>query len=121
MKRVVIALFLGVLSFVVMMFIGESFGLPAAFASLAAYFLVCQFLLSRRNLGAWWRDWRTMLALDAVILLTVIVMALVEERRTVLAQAPGMLLACCGGTLAGAFAGSWMARRASARRSPPAS
>jgi hypothetical protein len=119
MKRLVVALLLGLLAFVLMMFIGESFGLLAAFISLAAYFLACQFLLSRRNMGAWWSDWRIMLALDAVILLSVVIMALVEERRTVLAQAPGMLLACCGGTIAGALIGSWAARRAAGRSSSP--
>ena len=119
MKRFVIAFALGLLSFGVMMFIGESFGLPAAFASLAAYFLACQFLLSRRNPGPWWSEWRLMLALDAVILLTVVIMVVVEARQTVLEQAPGMLLACCGGTLAGALIGSWAARRAAARRTPP--
>jgi hypothetical protein len=116
MNKVLVAFLLGLLSFLVMMFIGESFGLFAAFSSLAAYFLVCQFLLSRGNPDAWRSDWRIMLALDAVLLVVVVIMVLVEARQTAFAQAPGILLSCCGGTLAGAFVASWVARRAAGRR-----
>jgi hypothetical protein len=115
MNKVLVAFLLGLVAFPVMMFLGETFGLVVAFSSLAAYFFICQVLLSRGNPDALRNDWRIMLALDAVIFTTIVIMVLVEKRQTVFAQAPGMLLACCGGTFAGAFVASWAARRAAAR------
>lgn len=116
MKRLGAAFFLGILAFLLLMFIGETVGLLAAFGSLTVYFFICQFLLSRGHPDALRDDWRIMLALDAVILASVFVMVLVEKWQVILAQGPGMLLACCAGTLAGALAASWVARRAAARR-----
>jgi hypothetical protein len=52
MPKALIAFFLGLFSFFVPMFVGESAGLFAAFTSLTVYFFVCQFLLSRRNVDA---------------------------------------------------------------------
>jgi hypothetical protein len=116
MKRVLVALLLGLLSFFLMMVIGESVGLFAAFCSLTVYFFICQALLSRGNSDAVRSDWRLMLALNAVILLSVFIMVLVEKRQMILSQGSGLLLSCCGGTLAGAFAASVTARRAAVRR-----
>jgi len=111
MKKIVIAFLLGVLSFLLAMFIGEGSGLPAAFATLAGYFFICQFLLSRGNPNAWRSDWRIMLALDAVTIIVVCIMVTAENRDVALAQAPGWLLSTCGGTFAGALAASLVARR----------
>jgi hypothetical protein len=118
------AFLLGLLSFVLMMFIsesrvkliGETMGLLAAFASLAVYFFICQFLRSRGNPDALRTDWRIMLTLGAVPFVSVVIMVLVERRDVILAQGPGILLACCGGTFAGAFAASRAARRATVRK-----
>jgi len=118
------ALLLGLLSFVLMMFIGEflvkligeTMGLLATFSLLAVYFFICQFLLSRGNPDALRTDWRIMLTLGAVPIVSVVIMVLVEGRDVILAQGPGILLACCGGTFAGAFAASRAARRAAVRK-----
>jgi hypothetical protein len=115
MHKMLGAFLLGLPSFLLLMFIGETLGLLAAFASLTVYFFICQFLLSRGNADALRGDWRIMLALDAVILLSVLIMVLVEKQQTILAQGPGLLLACCGGTLAGAFVASRVARGAAGR------
>jgi hypothetical protein len=91
--------------------IGETMALIVTFAALAVYFFICQFRLSRGNPDALRTDWRIMLALAAVPLACVAIMALVEGRNVILAQGTGILLASCGGTLAGAFAASRAARR----------
>ena len=118
------AFFLGLFSFFLYMFIGESFsdyygenvGLAAAFILVAAYFFVCQFFLSRGNPNAFPKDWPIMLALDAVLLFCLIPMALLETQEVVLAQGSVILLSCCGGTLAGAFVASKAARRKAGRQ-----
>jgi hypothetical protein len=124
MNRVSRALLLGLLSFVLMMFVGEAMvsqlgepkGLLVTFAALAVYFFVCQLLLSRGNPDALRTDWRVMLALGAVPIVIVAGQALAEKRDVLLSQGIGILLACSGGILAGAFAASRAARRAALRR-----
>lgn len=119
MNRLSGAFLLGLLSFFLMMFIGEflvkplgeTMGLLATFSALAVYFFICQFLLSRGNPDAWRSDWRIMLALDAVTIIVVCIMVTAENRDVALAQAPGWLLSTCGGTFAGALAASLVARR----------
>jgi len=119
MNRLSGAFLLGVLSFILMMFIGEflvkligeTMGLFATFSALAVYFFICQFLLSRGNPDALRTDWRIMLALAAVPLVSVVIMTLVEDWSVILAQGPGILLASCGGTLVGAFSAARAARR----------
>ena len=123
MSKALIAFFLGLFSFFLFMFIGETLlhyygnvGLAAAFILMAAYFFICQFLLSRGNPNAFPKDWPIMLALDAVLLFILIPMALLETQEVVLAQGSVILLSCCGGTLAGAFAASKVARRKARRQ-----
>jgi hypothetical protein len=71
-----------------------------------AYFFFCQFFLSCGNPNALPKDWRIMLALDAVLLFVLIPMALLETKEVVQAEGSGFLFSCCGGTLAGAFGAS---------------
>jgi hypothetical protein len=114
-----IAFFLGLFGFFVYMGVGEGFsdyygenvGLTVVFILVTAYFFFCQFFLSRGNPSAFLKDWPIMLALDAVLILAIILMALVETQEVVLAHGSVMLLSCCGGTLVGAFAASKAARR----------
>ena len=119
------AFFLGVLSFPVFMFIGETadnlFGDIAAFIAtfitMAAYFFICQFLLSRGNPHAFRKDWPIMLVLNATIILVLFVSVLVEKQGAVfLIQILGILLACFAGTFAGAFVASRAARKRGGRR-----
>ncbi len=111
MKKPAIALLLGVVSFLLMMFVGEAWGLPAAFATLAGYFFVCQLLLSRGNRHALRTDTGVMLALGAVPLAVVVLMAFAERRDVLLTQGVGVLLSTAAGIVAGAFAASRTARR----------
>jgi hypothetical protein len=123
MSKALVAFFLGLFSFFLYMFVGESFseyfseyvGFAAAFILMSAYFFFCQFFLSRGNPKAFPKDWPIMLALDAVLLFALIPMALLETQEVVLAQGSVILLSCCGGTLAGAFAASKVARRKAGR------
>ena len=116
MRKSLRAFLLGFLAFFLLMFVGETAGLVAAFILLAAYFSTCQFLLSRGNVDAYRNDWPIMLAMDATLLVSVVIMVLVEKRDVILSQGPGILLSCCGGTYAGAVVASLTARRRAARQ-----
>ena len=123
MSKTLIAFFLGLFSFFLFMFIGETLlfvagnvGLAAAFIFMAAYFFICQYLLSRGNPDAFPNDWPIMLALDAVLFLALIPMILSERLEVILAQGLGILLCCCGGTVAGAFAASKTASKKAAQK-----
>jgi hypothetical protein len=52
-----------------------------------------------------------MLALDAVWIISFIIMILVEKRGAILGQGLPILVGCSGGTWAGAFTASMNARR----------
>jgi hypothetical protein len=118
MPKALIAFFLGVFSFFLFMFIGDAssyylgdVGFVVTFILMGVYFFSCQFFLSRGNPDAFLKDWPIMLALNAVLLLLLIPMVFSERLEVVLAQGLGILLFCCGGTLAGAFAASKAAHR----------
>ena len=102
---------LGLLSFGLFMFIGESVGVGAAFATLLVYIFLCQFLLSRGHADAHRGDWPVMLALDTPMLAIAIFVFLTEGRSVFENQIPGMVLSTCGATYAGAVAAAMMARR----------
>ena len=116
MKRMVLAFILGLVSFFVFILSGEALGLLGAFGSLAVYFFLCQFLLSRGNPDAVRKDWRIMLALSAPSLVSIVIMSLAEDRQVVLHQGPVILLGCGFGTIVGALTASRAARRAAAPR-----
>lgn len=115
MGRIAIAFGLGFVSFLLMMAVGEGAGMFPAAAALAGYTGLCQFLLSRGHRNALPGDWRTMLALNAVMLGAVVLMALVEKREVVYAQAPTIVIGCGAGTLGGALLAMLFARRAGGR------
>ncbi len=119
MLKVSGAFVLGVLSFVVFMFVGETadnfFGVKGApiatIILMAAYFFICQLLLSRGNPHALRKDWPIMLVLNSAIIVVLFVSVLVEEQGAVfLIQALGILLACFAGTIAGAVVAAQIAR-----------
>lgn len=114
------AFLLGVLSFAVFMFVGETADrflgdIAVAIVTgivMLAYFFICQFRLLRGNHNALFKDWLIMLALNATIIVVLFVSVLVEKQGAVfLAQALGILVACFAGTFAGAFVASRAARR----------
>jgi len=123
MSKVFMAFLLGLFAFFLFMFIGETgmsrlgdvAGLIVAFILMAAYFFICQFLLSRGNPDAYRKDWPVMLALDAILLVALFFMILAERREVVLSQGLGILIFCCGATFAGAVAASIAARRKAKR------
>ena len=111
MRKLLLALCLGILSFFLYIFLGESMPLFAALILTAAYFLICQFLLSRGKVDAYRKDWPVMLALEATVFVLVTIIVLVENREVFLSQGLGLLLSSCGGTYAGAVVASLIARR----------
>lgn len=115
MDKAVGAFFLGLISFFLLMFVGETAGLFVAFILMVAYFSICQFLLSRGNVDAYRKDWPIMLAMNATIFVVVFIMVLVEKLDVILSQGPGLLLSSCGGTYAGAVVASLTARRRAVR------
>jgi asparagine N-glycosylation enzyme membrane subunit Stt3 len=115
MSKPLLAFCLGLLG-IFLSFVGAEAGLLAAFILIGAYFLTCQFLLSRGNVNAYRKDWPIMLAMVATFLVMIVIMALVEKQEVVLSQGLGFLLSCCGGTYAGAVAASLIARRKAVQR-----
>jgi cellobiose-specific phosphotransferase system component IIC len=118
MQKTTVAFFLGLFSVFLFFFIGEKLsyhygnaGLLVTFVVMLAYFFICQFFLSRGNPNAYRKDWPIMLLLDGIPLLLLIPMVLLERREVILSQGLGILVSCCGGTWAGAFAASMKARR----------
>ena len=111
MRKLLLALCLGFLSFFLYIVVGETMPLFAALILVAAYFSICQFLLSRGKIDAYRKDWPVMLALVATALVMVTIIALVENRDVFLSQGLGLLLSSCGGTYAGAVVASLIARR----------
>jgi len=114
MKRASIGFLLGFLSPFIFFVIGEPLlialglaGYYATFLLIAACFFICQFRLSRGHANALRKDWPIMLALNAVPLLTAIIMAIGDD----LAPGLGLLLSCCGGTFVGAAAAAQIARK----------
>jgi hypothetical protein len=110
-RKLLLALCLGFLSFFLSIFVGETMPLFVALILMAAYFSICQFLLSRGKVDAYRKDWPVMLALDATVFVLVTIIALVEKREVFLSQGLGLLLSSCGGTYAGAVVASLIARR----------
>ena len=119
MLKVLGAFLLGLLSFVVFMFVGETADYRlsdiAAYIVIVivmmAYFFICQFLLSRGNPNALFKDWPIMLALGAIGIPIAVVTALGEKREVFLTQGLGFLFVSFAGILAGAFVASREARR----------
>ena len=56
MPKKIIAFLLGILSFFLMFAIGESFGIVAVFLGPGIYYAIAQFLLSRGNPHALFKD-----------------------------------------------------------------
>ena len=117
MPKTTVAFFLGLFSCFLFFFIGGklsyrygNLGLFVTFVVLFVYFFACQFFLSRGNPDAYRKDWPIMLLLDAILLLPLIPMVLLERREVVLTQGLGILVSCCGATWVGAFVASLRAR-----------
>jgi hypothetical protein len=118
MSKASVAFFLGVLSFFLFFFIGETAthylgnaGFVVLFILMATYFFICQFRLSRGNPNAYRKDWPVMLALDVIWVVVFFGTVFAERREVVIAQGLGILVSCFGATWAGAFAASMKARR----------
>jgi len=110
MEKIALGFLLGLISFLLLFFIGEpalyhlgDVALIPILLVMAVYFFICQLNLSRGHPDALRRDWPIMLALDAVWIVVIIIMFFVERLEVILAQGVGILISCFGATLAGAF------------------
>ena len=106
--------FVAIISFVVVIGVGEEAGPVAGFSAFLAYCFVCQFLLSRGNVDAH-RHWPIMLSLPIAIV--ALIMILGERREVILFQGLGILTSGSAGAYAGAVAAAIHARRAPAQAS----
>jgi len=126
--KIVVAVPLGLISFALFMNLAEDIRVvpekdpTAVFINggivlvvMAAYFFICEYLLSRRNPQAVWKHWPTILALTSTLIVTpVLVIASGETMENVM-QAAGLAIFAVVFSCAGAA----LAARAARHRNPP--
>ena len=78
MAKKVISVILGVLSFFIMMFLGEEFGVATGFIATGIYYLLAQFFLSRGNARALVEDWSIILFLNSTLIVVAVLILLIE-------------------------------------------
>ena len=78
MAKKIIALILGIISFFLMFALGETFGVSVAFIAIGIYYLLSQYFLSRGNNRALHEDWPLILLLNAVLIVTAVIILLLE-------------------------------------------
>ena len=115
--KIVVAVLLGVLAFFLMFGLGEGVRIPATVPAAAliqgaifvggmgGYFLLCAFLLSRGDTRALLSLWPTVVALNAPIIISVLVALVVEPNKGAVLQVAevsvlGILCAFAGAALA---------------------
>jgi hypothetical protein len=113
-RKVVVAFFLGLLSFLLIFLLGEVFGDYALFIGMGVYFLVAQYLLSRGNPQAIRKDWPLITAMNFTPLCATIIALAVEPNK---GNALEMLLVTIL-TLACSYTGAALAARVARRRLP---
>ena len=107
MAKKITALFLGIISFFLMMELGEIFGVVIAFIAVGIYYLVAQFFLSRGNTRALYSDWPLILMLNAALILTAILVLLIEPDAKYTAIVVVISIAC---SVIGAGLAAWSAK-----------
>lgn len=108
MSKVIVALILGIVSFFLSFALGEEIGVPFAFIAIGIYYVFCQFFLSRGNARALYEDWALILSLNAALIVTAVMVLLIEPDTKWHAV---VALISIGGSVVGASAASWVARR----------
>ena len=115
--KIIVAVLLGVLAFLLMFGLGEGVRIPATVPAAAliqgaifvggmgGYFLLCAFLLSRGDTRALLSLWPTVIALNAPIIISVLVSLVVEPNKGAVLQVAevsvlGILCAFAGAALA---------------------
>ena len=106
MAKKIVAIFLGVISFFLMLEVGESFGAPVGFLTIGVFYLVSQFFLSRGNARALPEDWPLLLSLNAVLIVTAILILIIEPdaKWTAIVAVVSILCSAIGAGLAGLLA-----------------
>jgi len=118
--KIVVAVMLGVVAFLLMFALGEGVRIPATVPAavfiqgavfvggMGGYFLLCAFLLSRGDTRALLSLWPTVIALNAPIIVSVLVSLAVEPNKGAVLQVAEVSVL---GILC-AFAGAALAKRA---------
>jgi hypothetical protein len=78
MAKKVIAVSLGILSFFLLMLLGEEYGVAIAFIATGIYYLISQFFLSRGNARALYEDWFLILILNSTLFFVALLILLIE-------------------------------------------
>ena len=107
MAKKVIALILGIISFFLMMELGEIFGVRVAFLAIGIYYLIAQFFLSRGNTRALREDWPLILLLNAALVVTAVLVLLIEPDAKYTAIVAVISIAC---SVIGAGVAAWRAK-----------
>jgi lipoprotein signal peptidase len=102
MAKRVIAVFLGIISFPLLMFVGEEFNVATAFILTGFYYLVAQFFLSRGNPRALYEDWPLMLFLNAALIVVAVLILIIEPDAKYTAIVAVI-------SMAGSAVGAWIA------------
>ncbi len=108
MAKKISAFILGVISFFLMFALGESFGVAVAFLAIGIYYLAFQFLLSRGNSRALYEDWSLVFLLNAVLIVTAL-MVLILEPETKWHAIVVVISICC--SIAGAGIAALLAKK----------
>ena len=78
MAKKIIAFILGLISFFLMFALGEGFAMNVAFFGIGIYYLISQYILSRGNPNALFKDWSIILSLNATLIVTAVLVLLFE-------------------------------------------
>jgi len=107
MVKKITALILGVISFFLMLAIGEEFGAPIGFSFIGIYYLFSQFYLSRGNARALYEDWPLILLLNAALIVTAVLILLIEEDEKWASIVAAISIIC---SVIGAAIAAWFAK-----------
>jgi hypothetical protein len=117
MSKIIAALVLGIVSFFLMFLIGEEVSVGAGYGFVGVYYLICQFILSRDSSRPLVEQWLVILALNAALIVTSILVLLIEPdtKYHALVAVVSLLASVLGATAAG-----WRTRRSYSGTPPQA-
>ncbi|MBT8121336.1 MAG: hypothetical protein KJO10_02280 [Gammaproteobacteria bacterium] len=107
MAKKITALILGIISFFLMLELGEIFGDSIAFIAVGIYYLLAQFFLSRGNTRALYKDWSLILILNAALIVTAVLILLIEPDAKYQAIVAVISIVC---SIIGAGIAAWLAK-----------
>ena len=113
--RWLVAVLPGFVSFLLMFFLGETFGEPAMYVGVGTFALGAQLFLSRGHVAALRQDWPLVLCLNFMLLLSMVLCFTLEHNNPV-AHLTALLMA--GIAVAASYTGAALAARLARNRLP---